>query len=112
MCNCFCDYGDIVLVDYEIFEFLLFCFIFCCDIKFIVKVLLDCFGILVGVFGVEFVRLMEVKGIGEVVVIDFKLIVIIVYCMLKSEFKGKKVLVLWLLVVEYCYVVMVYEMCE
>lgn len=105
----FRDHGDTALADYEILELLLFRLIPRRDTKPIAKALLDRFGTLAGVFGAELARLTEVKGVGEAVATDIKLIATTAHRMLKSELKGKKVLASWSSVVEYCHAAMAYE---
>ncbi|MET3612574.1 DNA repair protein RadC [Rhizobium aquaticum] len=105
----FRDHGDTALADYEILELLLFRLIPRRDTKPIAKALLDRFGTLAGVFGAEAARLTEVKGVGEAVATDLKLIAATAHRMLKSELKGKKVLASWSSVVEYCHAAMAYE---
>ena len=105
----FRDHGDTALADYEILELLLFRLIPRRDTKPIAKALLDRFGTLAGVFGAEAARLTEVKGVGEAVATDIKLIAATAHRMLKSELKGKKVLASWSSVVEYCHAAMAYE---
>ncbi|MCD2171352.1 RadC family protein [Rhizobium sp. C4] len=105
----FRDHGDTALADYEILELLLFRLIPRRDTKPIAKALLDRFGTLAGVFGAEAARLTEVKGVGEAVATDIKLIASTAHRMLKSELKGKKVLASWSSVVEYCHAAMAYE---
>jgi DNA repair protein RadC len=105
----FRDHGDTALADYEILELLLFRLIPRRDTKPIAKALLDRFGTLAGVFGAEAARLTEVKGVGEAVATDIKLIAATAHRMLKSELKGKKVLASWSSVVDYCHAAMAYE---
>jgi DNA repair protein RadC len=105
----FRDHGDTALADYEILELLLFRLIPRRDTKPIAKALLERFGTLAGVFGAEAARLTEVKGVGEAVATDIKLIAATAHRMLKSELKGKKVLASWASVVEYCHAAMAYE---
>lgn len=104
--------GDVALADYEILELLLFRLIPRRDTKPIAKALLDRFGSLAGVFGAPPALLQEVKGIGESVALDIKLIATIAHRMLKSELRGKKVLASWSSVIEYCHAAMAYETTE
>ncbi len=105
----FRDNGDTALADYEILELLLFRLIPRRDTKPIAKALLDRFGTLGGVFGADQKLLQEVKGIGENVAIDLKLMSALAHRMLKSEIKGKQVLSSWSSVIEYCHAAMAYE---
>jgi DNA repair protein RadC len=103
------DHGDTALVDYEILELLLFRLIPRRDTKPIAKALLDRFGTLAGVFGASPALLQEVKGIGESVAFDLKLISTVAHRTLKSDLKGKQVLASWSSVIEYCHAAMAHE---
>lgn len=108
----FKDKGDDALADYEVLELLLFRLIPRRDTKPIAKALLDRFGSLAGVFGASHGLLQEVKGIGETVALDLKLISSASQRMLKSELKGKQVLSSWSSVIDYCHAAMAYETTE
>ncbi len=103
------DHGDTALADYEILELLLFRLIPRRDTKPIAKALLDRFGTLAGVFGASPTLLQEVKGIGEAVAFDIKLISTVAHRTLKSDLKGKQVLASWSSVIEYCHAAMAHE---
>jgi len=105
----FRDNGDSALADYEMLELLLFRLIPRRDTKPIAKALIDRFGTLAGVFGADIALLQEVKGVGEAVASDLKLIAATAHRMLKSELKGKKVLGSWSSVIDYCHAAMAYE---
>ncbi|WP_312361888.1 RadC family protein [Ensifer sp.] len=103
------EHGDGALADYEILEMLLFRLIPRKDTKPIAKALLARFGTLAGVFGAPLALLQEVKGIGETVALDLKLVSTIGHRTLKSELRKKHVLSSWSAVVEYCHAAMAYE---
>lgn len=105
----FKDHGDTALADYEILELLLFRLIPRRDTKPIAKALLERFGTLAGVFGASPALLQEVKGIGEAVAFDLKLISTVAHRTLKSELKGKQVLASWSSVIDYCHAAMAHE---
>ena len=105
----FKENGDTALADYELLELLLFRLIPRRDTKPIAKALLERFGTLAVVFGADLKLLQEVKGIGETVAVDIKLMSSLAHRMLKSEIKGKKVLSSWSSVIEYCHAAMAYE---
>ncbi|WP_075289007.1 RadC family protein [Pararhizobium arenae] len=107
--NRFRDNGDNSLADYEILELLLFRLIPRRDTKPIAKALLERFGTLAGVLGAPPVLLQEVKGIGEAVALDLKLIAAVAHRTLKSELRGKQVLASWSSVIEYCHAAMAHE---
>ncbi len=103
------DHGDTSLADYEILELLLFRLIPRRDTKPTAKALLDRFGTLAGVFGAPAGLLQEVKGVGEAVALDLKLVATVGQRILKSELRGKQVLSSWSSVIDYCHAVMAYE---
>lgn len=105
----FREHGDPALVDYEILELLLFRLIPRRDTKPIAKALIDRFGSLAGVFGAPAALLQEVKGVGEAVALDLKLISAISHRALKSELRGKQVLSSWSSVIQYCHAAMAHE---
>jgi DNA repair protein RadC len=110
--NRFRDGGDTALADYEILELLLFRLIPRRDTKPIAKALLTRFQTLAGVLGAPPALLQEVKGIGETVALDLKLIANVAQRMLKSELREKQVLSSWSSVIDYCHAAMAYETTE
>ncbi|WP_377296140.1 DNA repair protein RadC [Rhizobium sp. SGZ-381] len=107
--NRYREHGDTALADYEILELLLFRLIPRRDTKPIAKALIDRFGNLAGVFGTQTSLLQEVKGVGEAVALDLKLIASVGQRILKSELRGKQVLASWSAVIDYCHAAMAYE---
>lgn len=107
--NRFREHGDTALADYEILELLLFRLIPRRDTKPIAKALIDRFGSLAGVFGAPAALLQEVKGVGEAVALDLKLISTIGHRTLKSELRDKQVLSSWSSVIQYCHAAMAHE---
>lgn len=105
----FKESGDTALADYELLELLLFRLIPRRDTKPIAKALIARFGTLGGVLGAPAPLLTEVKGVGEAVASDLKLIGAAAHRMLKSELKGKQVLASWSSVIDYCHAAMAYE---
>ena len=105
----FRDSGDTALADYEILELLLFRLIPRRDTKPVAKALLDRFGSLSGVFGAPPALLQEVKGIGEAVALDLKLVSAVAQRTLKSEIRNKTVLATWSSVIQYCHAAMAHE---
>jgi len=104
--------GDSALADYEILELLLFRLIPRRDTKPIAKALIARFGTLAGVVGAQPALLQEVKGVGEAVALDLKLIASVAQRMLKSEIRGRQVLSSWSSVIDYCHTAMAYESTE
>lgn len=101
--------GDQALADYELLELLLFRLIPRRDTKPIAKALIDRFGSLPEVLGAPATRLTEIKGVGETVATDLKLIAAIAHRMLRAEIKGRPVLSSWSAVIEYCRAAMAFE---
>lgn len=108
----FRESGDNALADYEILELLLFRLIPRRDTKPIAKALIARFGTLAGVVGAQPALLQEVKGVGEAVALDLKLIASVAQRMLKSEIRGRQVLSSWSSVIDYCHTAMAYESTE
>jgi len=105
----FRDLGDTALADYELLELLLFRLIPRRDTKPIAKALIDRFGSLAAVLGAPIHLLQEVKGVGEAVATDIKLIAAVGHRALKSGITGKTLLGSWSAVIEYCHAAMAYE---
>ncbi|MDF0697899.1 DNA repair protein RadC [Rhizobium sp. MC63] len=105
----FREQGDTALADYEILELLLFRLIPRRDTKPIAKALIERFGSLAGVFGAPAALLTEVKGVGENVALDLKLISTVAHRTLKSEIRSKQVLSSWSSVIQYCHAAMAHE---
>lgn len=103
------DNGDGALADYELLELLLFRLIPRRDTKPIAKALIARFGTLSGVLGAPVGLLQEVKGVGEAVALDLKLIASVSQRMLKSEIRNKQVLGSWSSVIDYCHAAMAHE---
>ena len=105
----FRELGDTALADYELLELLLFRLIPRRDTKPIAKALIDRFGSLAGVLGAPVGLLQEVKGVGEAVATDLKLIAAVGHRSLKSSLTGRKLLSSWASVIEYCHAAMAHE---
>lgn len=105
----FRESGDRALADYELLELLLFRLIPRRDTKPIAKALLARFGSLPEVLGAPTHLLTEVKGVGDSVAADLKLVAAIAHRMLKGELKGRQVLASWTSVIEYCRAAMAFE---
>ncbi len=103
------EHGDTSLADYEILELLLFRSIPRRDTKPLAKALLARFGSLAGVFGAPVGLLQEVKGIGENVALDLKLVATVGQRILRSELREKQFLSSWSSVIDYCHAAMAYE---
>ncbi len=100
------DGGDTALADYELLELLLFRLIPRRDTKPIAKALIARFGTLGGVLGAPLPLLQEVKGVGEAVALDLKLVASVSQRMLKGELRNKQILGSWSSVIDYCHAAM------
>ena len=105
----FRDSGDRALADYELLELLLFRLIPRRDTKPIAKALLARFGSLPEVLGAPTQLLTEIKGVGDSVATDLKLVAAISHRMLKGGLKDRQVLASWSAVNEYCRAAMAFE---
>ncbi|WP_205288971.1 JAB domain-containing protein, partial [Escherichia coli] len=61
------------------------------------------------VLGAPLPLLQEVKGVGEAVAFDLKLVASVSQRMLKSEIRNKQVLSSWSSVIDYCHAAMAHE---
>ena len=102
----FAETGDQGLPDYEILELLLFRSIPQRDVKPLAKELIARFGSLSGVLGARKERLTEVKGIGESVAADLKLVEAAGRRLARQSIQDKPVLGSWKDVIDYCHAAM------
>ena len=102
----FADSGDQGLPDYELLELLLFRSIPQRDVKPLAKALIARFGSLSGVLGARPERLREVKGIGETVALDLKLIESAGRRLARQAIQDRPVLGSWKDVIDYCHAAM------
>lgn len=105
----FAQGGPDTLADYELLELLLFRSIPRADTKPLAKALLARFGSLPEVLGAPAGLLCEVKGVGESVALDLKIVAAAMQRTLKSEIRGREILSSWTQVLDYCKAVMAYE---
>ena len=102
----FLETGDQGLPDYEILELLLFRSIPQRDVKPLAKELIARFGSLSGVLGARRERLTEVKGVGESVAADLKLVEAAGRRLARQSIQDKPVLGSWKDVIDYCHAAM------
>ena len=102
----FIETGDQGLPDYEILELLLFRSIPQRDVKPLAKELIARFGSLSGVLGARRERLMEVKGVGETVAADLKLVEAAGRRLARQAIQDRPVLGSWKDVIDYCHAAM------
>jgi len=101
--------GDKALADYELLELLLFRLIPRRDTKPVAKALLERFGSLSEVLGAPPHLLAEVKGVGDNVALDLKLVAAVAHRMIRGQIKGKTLLPSWSSVIDYCRAAMAFE---
>jgi len=105
----FTERGAVALAEYEILEMLLFRSIRQGDTKPIAKALIAEFGNLSAVLSAPPKRLMEIKGVGEAVAYDLKLICAAGLSLASGEIRERPLLGSWAKVLEYCRAAMAFE---
>ncbi|TPN62745.1 JAB domain-containing protein [Mesorhizobium sp. B1-1-3] len=105
----FASAGSDALPDYELLELLLFRLIPRADTKPVAKALLSRFGTLAEVLGAPVGLLQEVKGVGQVVALDLKVIAATAQRMARSEVHGREILSSWQQLLDYCRSAMAFE---
>ncbi|MGL4729730.1 MAG: RadC family protein [Bosea sp. (in: a-proteobacteria)] len=108
----FMEAGGDALPDYELLELVLMRAIPRKDVKPLAKELIAKFGSFGEVISAPPARLMEVKGIGEAVTIDFKVIQASVTRLAKSRITQRPVLSSWSSVIDYCRAAMAFSEVE
>ena len=98
----FLDGGADALPDYELMELLLFGAIPRQDVKPLAKELLRHFGSFAEALGAPRERLLEVKGVGEVVVAQLKLIEAAALRLSKTRLLNRPALSSWNALLDYC----------
>ena len=105
----FLERGRETLADYELLEMILFRSIRQGDTKPLAKKLLNEFGSLSGVLSASPSRLMEIKGVGEAIAVDLKLIHAAGLSLALSSVQQRPLLASWNKVLEYCRAAMAFE---
>lgn len=101
--------GAEALPDYELLELVLFRAVQRRDMKPLAKRLLAAFGSFSEVINAPEPRLREVKGVGDAVVTELKLIRAAAHRLMRREIGDKPVLSSWTEVLEYCRAVSAFE---
>jgi DNA repair protein RadC len=101
--------GADALPDYELLELVLFRSIPRADTKPVAKALIARFGSFAEVIGAETDRLTEVKGVGEAVAQDLKLIQAASLRLARGEVMNRPLLASWKAIVDYCRAAMAFE---
>lgn len=105
----FLENGGQDMPDYEFLELLLFRSQPRKDTKPLAKALLAHFGSLAEILSVDTRRLQEVKGCGETIAADLKIIGAVAARMLRSELPKRNIFTSWDKLVAYCRSVMAHE---
>ncbi len=105
----FMETGPDGLADYEILELILFRAIPQRDTKPLAKELIARFGSLAEVMGAPVHLLKEVKGVGDTVATDLKLVAAAAQRMARSELRKRPLLGSWSQVLDYCRAAMAFE---
>ena len=104
----FQEVGGDALPDYELLELLLFRSIPQRDVKPLAKALIQHFGSFAEVLGAPLARLTEVKGIGDSVALDLKVVEAALRRMAKGAVGKRPVLSSWTAVIDYCRMAMAF----
>ncbi len=104
----FQEAGAETLPDYELLELLLFRSIPQRDVKPLAKELIQRFGSFAEVLGAPAARLTEVKGVGEGVALDLKVVEAALKRMAKGAVGKRPVLSSWSSVLDYCRMAMAF----
>jgi DNA repair protein RadC len=104
----FQEAGADALPDYELLELLLFRSIPQRDVKPLAKELIQRFGSFAEVLGAPVSRLTEIKGVGEGVALDLKIVAASLQRMAKGKVSKRPVLSSWSSVIDYCRMAMAF----
>lgn len=104
--------GAAALPDYELLELLLFRAIPRLDVKPLARLLLDTFGDFNRVISASPQRLHMVKGVGEAVVIELKLVEAAAGRLMRAKVLNQPVLSSWNALLDYCQTVMAHRETE
>ena len=102
----FIDGGAAAMPDYELLELVLFRAIPRQDVKPLARLLLDTFGDFNRVVSASPARLRMVKGVGEAVVIELKIIEASAQRLMRAKVMNRPVLTSWAALVDYCHTAM------
>lgn len=101
--------GADAMPDYEMLELVLFRSIPRADTKPLAKALIARFGSFAEVISAPPERLMEVKGVGEAVAMDLKLVQAAALRLARGEVMNRPALSSWKAIVDYCRAAMAFE---
>jgi DNA repair protein RadC len=104
--------GADALPDYELLELVLFRAIPRRDVKPLARALLERFGDFNGVLSAPVARLRDVKGVGDAVVTELKIVEAAAHRLARSRVIGRQVLSSWDALLEYCQTAMAHREIE
>lgn len=108
----FMDGGAAAMPDYELLELVLFRAIARQDVKPLAWLLLDTFGDFNRVVTAPPARLMAVKGVGEAVVLELKIVEAAAQRMMRARVMNRPVLSSWNALLDYCHTAMAHRETE
>lgn len=108
----FIEGGAQAMPDYEMLELLLFRAIPRQDVKPLARLLLDTFGDFNRVITASPARLMMVKGVGEAVVLELKVVEAAAQRMMRARVMNRPVLTSWNALLDYCHTAMAHRETE
>jgi len=101
--------GAAAMPDYELLELVLFAAIPRQDVKPLARLLLDTFGDLARVVSAPAPRLLAVRGVGDAVVLQLKLLEAVGQRMARSRVMQRPVLTSWQALLDYCHTAMAHR---
>ncbi|WP_138466238.1 DNA repair protein RadC [Poseidonocella sp. HB161398] len=102
----FMEGGAQAMPDYEMLELILFRAIPRCDVKPVARRLLDTFGDFARVLTAPRDRLMQVRGVGEAVVVELKIVEAASHRLARSKVMKRHVVSSWDALLDYCHTTM------
>jgi DNA repair protein RadC len=105
----FMNGGADALLDYELLELVLFRALPRQDTKPLAKQLIDKFGSFSQVVAATAERLKEIKGVGDAVVVELKLVEAASLRLLRGNIMNRPILQSWTQLIEYCHASMAYS---
>ena len=104
--------GAIAMPDYELLELLLFRAIPRQDVKPLARRLIDPFGDFNGVVSAPAPRLKDVKGVGDAVICELKIVEATAHRMVRAKVMQRHVISSWDAIVDYCHTTMAHRETE
>lgn len=105
----FLNGGATAVPDYELLELVLFRAIPRQDVKPLARQLLDQFGNFNGVLAAPLPQLHQVKGVGDAVALELKIVEAAAHRLARSRVMQRHVISSWQAIIEYCHTVMAHR---